>query len=256
MARYHLSVKSNQTQRREKAEELDREAELKLGPTTIARERRAQLVAKTEVRDCLLLTQRRALVHTVRQPKAVSPNMRERLELAREAYAEAREEGRGHFSVGLAVLCAAAGRQARELDQDEIEPRLARIAGQEQGEEHNLALGQNNRDIRGWLADVLDKASAENQERGKARQKEREQERDEERKRQRELDGNLGWEMCSQTRKRFQYLVSRRIIECNWVEQEPLRGRSRWQYIPRPTRQTTLTLGKPRAAPRKRNKTN
>ncbi|TXJ07793.1 MAG: hypothetical protein E6Q29_09600 [Alicycliphilus sp.] len=70
-------------------------------------------------------------VHAVRQAKAVFAKMRERLDLADEAYAEAREEGHGYVSAGLAASRAAAGRQAKDLDQDEIMQRLARIAGQE-----------------------------------------------------------------------------------------------------------------------------
>lgn len=95
-----------------KAEELDREPELKLGPAANAIERRVR-------------------VHAVRQAKAVFAKMRERLDLADEAYAEAREEGHGYVSAGLAASRAAAGRQAKDLDQDEIMQRLARIAGQE-----------------------------------------------------------------------------------------------------------------------------
>ena len=95
----------------------------------------------------------------------------------------------------MAALRAAAGRQAKELDPVEIKERLARIAGREQGEEHDHAPGPGARDIRGRLADVLGKARAEDQGREKARQKEREQELDEERKRQRELDKDLGWEL-------------------------------------------------------------
>jgi hypothetical protein len=91
-------------------------------------------------------------------------------------------------------LRSAAGRQAKELDQDEIKQRLARIAGRELGEEHDHAPGQGDRDIRGKFADVLGKARAEDQEREKARQKEREHELDEERRQQRELDRDLGWE--------------------------------------------------------------
>jgi hypothetical protein len=117
-----------------KAEELDREPELKLGPAANAIERRAQLVAEAEGRDYEPLTQRGARVHAVRQAKAMFAEMRERLELARDAWAEAREEGQGHVSAGLAALRAAAGRQAKELDQDEIKQRLARIAGRELGE--------------------------------------------------------------------------------------------------------------------------
>jgi hypothetical protein len=178
-----------------KAEELDREPELKLGPAANAIERRAQLVAEAEGYDYEPLTQRGARVHAVRQAKAMFAEMRERLELAREAYAEAREEGHGHVSAGLAALRAAAGRQAKELDQDEIKQRLARIAGQELGAEHDHAPGQGDRDIRSRLAEVLGKARAEDREREKARQKEHEQELDEERKRRHEIDRDLGWEL-------------------------------------------------------------
>ena len=178
-----------------KAEELDREPELKLGPAANAIERREQFAAEAEGRDYEPLTQRGARVHAVRQAKAMFAEMRERLELARDAWAEAREEGQGHVSAGLVALRAAAGRQAKQLDQEEIKERLARIAGREQSEELDKAPGQGSRDIRGRLADVLGKARTEDQERQKARQKEREQELDEERRRQRELDRDLGWEL-------------------------------------------------------------
>lgn len=178
-----------------KAEELDREPELKLGPAANAIERRAQLVAEAEGHDYEPLTQRGARVHAVRQVKAMFAEMREGLELARDAWAEAREEGQGHVSAGLAALRAAAGRQAKEQEPDEIKQRLARIAGRDLGEEHDHAPGQGSRDIRGRLADVLGTARAEGKEREKARQKEREQELDEERKRQRERDRDLGWEL-------------------------------------------------------------
>ena len=122
---------------RVKAEELDREPELKLGPAANAIERREQFAAEAEGRDYEPLTQRGARVHATRQAKAVFAEMRERLELARDAWAEAREEGHGHVSAGLAALRAVAGRQAKELDQDEIKQRLARIAGRDLGaDEH------------------------------------------------------------------------------------------------------------------------
>ena len=72
-----------------KAEELDREPELKLGPAANAIERRAQLVAEAEGREYEPLTQRGARVHAVRPAKAMFAEMRERLELARYAWAEA-----------------------------------------------------------------------------------------------------------------------------------------------------------------------
>jgi hypothetical protein len=178
-----------------KAEELDREPELKLGPAANAIERRAQLAAEAEGYEYEPLTQRGVRVHAVRQAKAMFAEMRERLELAREAYAEAREEGVGRVGAGLAALRAAAGRQAKELDHDEIKQRLERIARREQSEEHGHGPVQGSRDIRGRLADVLGKARAEEQEREKARQKDRGQELDEERKRQRERDRDLGWEL-------------------------------------------------------------
>ena len=42
----------------------------------------------------------------------------------------------GNVSAGLAALRAVAGRQAKELDPDEIKERLARIAGRELGAEY------------------------------------------------------------------------------------------------------------------------
>ena len=90
---------------------------------------------------------------------------------------------------------AAAGRQAKELDQDHIKERLARIAGRDLREEQDHTPRQGGRDIRGRLADVLGKARAEDQERERTRQKEREQELDEERRQQRELDRDLGWDL-------------------------------------------------------------
>ena len=178
-----------------KAEELDREPELKLGPAANAIERREQLAAEAEGYEYEPLTQRGARVHAVRQARMMFAEMRERLDLAREAYAEAREEGQGRVGAGLAALRAAAGRQAKELDQDEIKQRLTKIAGREQGDENDHAPAQGSRDIRGRLADVLGKAKAEDQGREKARQKDREQELDEERKRRKELDRDLGWEL-------------------------------------------------------------
>lgn len=102
----------------------------------------------------------------------------------------------GGDNAGRQVVDAEGDRlKAGELDQDEIKQRLARIAGQELGEEHDHSPGQGDRDIRGRLAEVLGKARAEDQEREKARQKEREPEIDEERRRRHELDRGLGWEL-------------------------------------------------------------
>jgi hypothetical protein len=178
-----------------KAEELDREPDLKLDPAANPIERRTQLVADAEGRDYVPLTQRSTRVHAVRQAKTMFAEMRDRLDRTRDAWTEAREEGAGRVGAGLAELRAAAGRQARELDHDEIKVRLARIAEREQNEEHDQASGRGSRDIRGRLADVLGKVSAEDQERQKVSQKERERELEEERKRERERDRDLGWEL-------------------------------------------------------------
>lgn len=180
-----------------KAEELDREPELKLGPAANAIERRAQLAAEAEGRDYEPLTQRGARVHAVRQAKAMFAEMRERLELARDAWAEAREEGQGHVSAGLAALRAAAGRQAKELDQGEIKQRLARIVGREQGADgtsHDAGAGA----IRDRLNQALGRGKPDPRERPQHEQDEehkRERQRQLELERLRELDRDLGWEL-------------------------------------------------------------
>jgi hypothetical protein len=74
-----------------KAEELDREPELKLGPAANAIERPGQFAAEAEGREYEPLTQRGARVHAMRQARAAFAEMRERLERARDA----REEGLG-----------------------------------------------------------------------------------------------------------------------------------------------------------------
>jgi hypothetical protein len=121
--------------------------------------------------------------------------MREGLELARDAWAETREEGHVHVSAGLAALRAAAGRQGKEPDPDEIKERLARIAGRDLGEEQDHSPGQGGQDIRGRLADVLGNARAEDHAREMVRQKEHELELEDECRRQRELNRDLGWEL-------------------------------------------------------------
>jgi len=70
-------------------------------------------------------------VHATRQAKALFAEMRERLKLAREAWAEARDEGHGKVSAGLVALLAVAGRHVKELYRDEINARLERIAGRD-----------------------------------------------------------------------------------------------------------------------------
>ena len=178
-----------------KAEELDREPELKLGPAANAIERREQFIAEAEGRDYEPLTQRGARVHAVRQAKAMFVEMRERLELARDAWAEAREEGHGHVSAGLAALRAAAGRQAKELDPDEIKQRLARIAGHDPNADE-VAYDAGADAIRDRLKQVLGRDKPDPRiEQQRKLEEERERQRQLELERQRERDRDLGWEL-------------------------------------------------------------
>jgi hypothetical protein len=178
-----------------KAEELDREPELKLGPAANAIERRAQFVAEAEGREYEPLTQRGARVHAVRQAKAMFAEMRERLELARDAWAEALEEGHGHVSAGLAALRSVAGRQAKEVDQDEIKQRLERIAGRDLGADE--AVHEAGADaIRDRLKQVLERGKPDpRQKQQHELEEERRRQRQLELERQRDLDRDLGWEL-------------------------------------------------------------
>jgi len=128
----------------------------------------------------------------VRQAKAVFAEMRERLVLARDAWAEAPEEGQGHVSARLVALRAAAGWQAKELDPDEIKQRLARIAGQELGaDELGHETGANA--IRDLLNQVIGRDKPDLHQ--KHQQLDEERKRQLEQRRQRERDRDLGWEL-------------------------------------------------------------
>ena len=119
----------------------------------------------------------------------------ERLEQAREAYAEAREEGQNHIGAGLAALRVAAGRQAKEPDQDEIKERLARIAGREYGAEEPVNEAGAGA-IRVRLNQVLGRNTpGPRQKRQHELEDERKRQRQLELERQRERDRDLGWEL-------------------------------------------------------------
>jgi hypothetical protein len=178
-----------------KAEELDREPELKLGPAANTIEHREQFAAEAEGREYEPLTKRGAQVHAVRQAKAMYVEMRERLELARDAWAEARQEGHGHVSAGLAALRAVAGRQAKELDPGEIKQRLARIAGRDLGADQS-AHDAGADAIRDRLKQVLgrDKPDLRIEQQLKL-EEERQRQRQLGLERQRERDRDLDWEL-------------------------------------------------------------
>ena len=114
------------------AEALDRAPEIKLGPAANAIERREMRDAEREGRAYEPVTERGALVHAARQAREVFEELRVRLDVARETYGIAREEGQGRVSAGLAALRAAAGKERGvERDTDGIQGRLALIVGRE-----------------------------------------------------------------------------------------------------------------------------
>ena len=98
------------------AEELDRDPELKLGPAANSMERR----------EYKPVTERGAVVHAARQARAAFREMRERLDIARETYGTAREEGQGRVSAGLAALRAATAKD-RDRTPEDFRERLARV---------------------------------------------------------------------------------------------------------------------------------
>ena len=120
--------------------------------------------------------------------------MRERLELPREAYGAAREERHGHVSAGLAALRAVAGRQVKELDQDEIKQRLTRIAGRDLGAD-GTAHEAGADALRDRLKQVLGRDKPDPRQEQRKREEEREKQRQLELEKQRERDKDLGWEL-------------------------------------------------------------
>ena len=117
-----------------RAVELDRDPELKLGPAANSMERREKVSAEREGRDYVPVTERGAVVHAARQAREVFRDMRERLDLARETYGIAREEGQGRVSAGLAALRAAAAKDRGAHEAGDFRERLARITGHDEAE--------------------------------------------------------------------------------------------------------------------------
>ena len=129
-----------------KAEELDRAPEVKLGPAASAIERREQQAAWYEDRDYVPVTERGAAVQAARQERALLAALRARVELAREAYTHAREDGADRVTAGLAALRAAAQKHA-------IEREHGREHAQEAAQEHTLEASS----LRERLARILDR---------------------------------------------------------------------------------------------------
>lgn len=116
------------------AEELDRDPEMKLGPAANAIERREMRAAEREGRAYVPITERGAVVYAARQARAAFREMRERLEIAREAYDHAREAGHGRVSAGLVALRAAVDKDGNKASSQEIRERLTRIVEKDRTE--------------------------------------------------------------------------------------------------------------------------
>jgi hypothetical protein len=112
-----------------KAEELDRDPELKLGPAANSMERRAKAVSERQGREYIPVTERGTVVHAARQARAAFREMRERLDIARETYGIEREAGQGRVSAGLAALRAAAAKDRDGRTSDDIRERLSQVVG-------------------------------------------------------------------------------------------------------------------------------
>ena len=165
-----------------KAEELDRAPEIKLGPAANAIERREMQAAWYEDRDYVPVTERGAAVQAARQERALLAELRARLELARDTWTHAREEGADGITAGLAALRAAAQKHATDrehvrdvsqehapaLEAGSLRERLARIldrgigrkeaeVGHETGPEHDQG------DIRARLGRILGQEGEQDQ---------------------------------------------------------------------------------------------
>jgi hypothetical protein len=145
-----------------KAEELDRDPELKLGPAANSMERRAKAMADREGRDYVPVTERGAVVHAARQAREAFRDMRERLDIARETYGAERDAGQGRVSAGLAALRAATSKERASRASDDIRERLAQITGRDGPDRDALEHGgqsdeEPTRSAQERLREALDK---------------------------------------------------------------------------------------------------
>ena len=140
------------------AEELDRDPEVKLGPAANAMERREMRAAQEEGREYEPVTERGRAVHAARQARAMFRDMRERLELARDSYGAAREEGHGRVSAGLVALRAAAARDGGERSPDDIRDRLAKIVERDREEPERDEPDRKRESVKDRLSSLLDRS--------------------------------------------------------------------------------------------------
>ncbi|MEC3863292.1 MobQ family relaxase [Mesobacterium sp. TK19101] len=143
-----------------KAEELDRNPEVKLGPAANAMERREKAAAEREGREYVPVTERGAVVHAARQARAAFREMRERLDIARETYGIEREAGEGRVSAGLAALRAAT---SKGRVTDDVRERLAWITdrGRDRGGQSDEEQGRGRNYARDRLKSILDRDAAQ-----------------------------------------------------------------------------------------------
>lgn len=117
-----------------RAVELDRDPELKLGPAANSMERREKADAEREGREYVPVTERGTVVHAARQAREAFRDMRERLDLARETYGIAREEGQGRVSAGLAALRAAVAKDRGAHEAGDFRERLRETLNKDRGD--------------------------------------------------------------------------------------------------------------------------
>ncbi|MDO5371303.1 MAG: hypothetical protein Q4F04_13315, partial [Paracoccus sp. (in: a-proteobacteria)] len=113
-------------------------------------ERREMQTAWYEDRDYVPVTERGAAVQAARRERALLAELRARLELARETWTHAREDGADRVTAGLAALRAAAQKHAVEREHGREHER---DVVQEQAREHTLEAGS----LRERLARILDR---------------------------------------------------------------------------------------------------
>lgn len=174
------------------AEELDRDPELKLGPAANSMERREKQAAERNGREYVPITERGAVVHAARQARMMFQKMRERLDVARETYGAARDEGQGRVSAGLAALRAVAVKGGRDASSEDIKGRLAQIVDRDQGKgglEEVEPPEEKHESVKDRLSSLLDRSKPVQIEKGR---EERESETENERDVDRDIDRGKG----------------------------------------------------------------
>ncbi|UUV08739.1 MobQ family relaxase [Ruegeria sp. YS9] len=140
-----------------KAEELDRDPEVKLGPAANAMERREMRAAEREGRDYEPVTERGRAVHAARHTRALFAEMRERLELARDTYGAEREAGQGRVSAGLAALKAVAAKErGARAGPEYIRERLTWVVGRSKDRDDTPKSERRNH-TRERLKEIMDR---------------------------------------------------------------------------------------------------